>query len=262
MTFKLSTFSLIPPTRGVCTRKYLIRPFVSSHSINSIATASVPTHSTLKTLKASTREDSIPLPLSTSPHNSLSSFLDHAALTSLSPTSSVYVGTHYEYTVLSALTRLGFSLARVGGRSDNGIDLVGTWQLPLPHTPSPIRVVLSCKAGSSKSAGSPAWVRELEGGFGGAPAGWRSNDVMGFVVTTGVATKGVRDAVRRSGRKVGFISVDAEGVVEQLLWNGEIEAVVGDGLGVGIRYLGKGGRECVLMWRGEELEDWEKDADK
>ena len=257
MAFRVPGFLFTSTARKARTRDSSIRRFESCRPANSVARALISAQNTSKTSNLAQEKDSIPLPPSTSPHNSLPSFLNHAAVTSLSPSSSVYIGTHYEYTVLSALARLGFSLTRIGGRSDNGIDLVGTWQLPLPHLPFPIRVVLSCKTSSSKSPGSPAWVRELEGGFGGAPPGWRSNDVMGFVVTTGVATKGVRDAVRRSGKKMGFMSVNAGGVIEQLLWNGEIEAVVGDGLGIGIRYLGKGGRECVLMWRGEELEDHE-----
>ncbi|KAH0390391.1 hypothetical protein KCU89_g15644, partial [Aureobasidium melanogenum] len=58
-------------------------------------------------------------------HTSLSEFLDYADAANLSPASTVYRGTHYEYTVAEALERLAFSLTRVGRASDLGIDLLG-----------------------------------------------------------------------------------------------------------------------------------------
>jgi hypothetical protein len=48
----------------------------------------------------------------------------------LPTTSTVYIGTHYEYTVHAALARLGMRLTRVGGRADAGIDLLGQWLVP------------------------------------------------------------------------------------------------------------------------------------
>src|SRR4051812_33306749 len=53
-------------------------------------------------------------------HNSLSSFLEYAERSQLAPKSTVYVGTHYEYTTALALMRLGFSLLRVGKGGDAG----------------------------------------------------------------------------------------------------------------------------------------------
>ena len=42
-----------------------------------------------------------------------------------------------EYTVQSSLERLGMSLKRVGGKSDYGIDLLGTWSTP--SVPQPLK---------------------------------------------------------------------------------------------------------------------------
>ncbi|TVY34146.1 Uncharacterized protein LSUB1_G006391, partial [Lachnellula subtilissima] len=87
----------------------------------------------------------------------------------MDPRSTTYVGTHYEYTVQTALSRLGLSLKRIGGRSDYGIDLIGTWNLP--SSLQPLQVLIQCKALASKA--EPRVVRELEGAFVGAPTGWR-----------------------------------------------------------------------------------------
>src|SRR4051812_11170123 len=57
-------------------------------------------------------------------HRDLSSFLAYAERTGLDPNSTVYVGTHYEYRVASKLSKFGFALKRIGGASDNGIDLI------------------------------------------------------------------------------------------------------------------------------------------
>ncbi|KAJ4300441.1 hypothetical protein N0V88_003116 [Collariella sp. IMI 366227] len=70
-------------------------------------------------------------PSAPSPHHTcLPTFLAYAARTNLDPASTVYVGTHYEYTTSLSLARYGLDLRRVGGSSDFGIDLLGTWSLP------------------------------------------------------------------------------------------------------------------------------------
>ncbi|KAB5572387.1 hypothetical protein GE09DRAFT_1216951 [Coniochaeta sp. 2T2.1] len=191
-----------------------------------------------------------------SSHHDLPSFLSHAARTSLLPKSTVYIGTHYEYTVLSSLSTHGFSLHRVGGASDHGIDLLGTWSLPsLPH---PLRVIVQCKALASPR---PASVRELEGAFVGAPTGWRRGEgleggnVVGLLVAPGPSTKGVRDAIGRSRWPMGFISCDQEtGAVRQFIWN---QAAVREGLegvGVAFRHDESGGEpRLVLTWKGRPI---------
>ena len=191
-------------------------------------------------------------------HHDLASFLSHAQRTSLSPKSTVYLGTHYEYTVLSSLSTLGFALHRVGGASDHGIDLLGTWTLP--PLPRPLRVIVQCKALAASPR--PASVRELEGAFVGAPTGWRGGrggegeGVVGLLVAPGASTKGVRDAVGRSRWPMGFVCCDREtGAVRQFIWN---QAAVREGLegvGVGWRHEEGGGEgRLVLTWKGRPMD--------
>ncbi|KAK4112186.1 hypothetical protein N656DRAFT_683502, partial [Canariomyces notabilis] len=183
-------------------------------------------------------------------HTDLSSFLSYAARTNLSPNSTVYIGTHFEYTALNALASYGFSLRRVGGSSDYGIDLLGTWSLP-GLLPRPLRVLAQCKAVQRPG---PHLVRELEGAFVGAPAGWRgSSGVLGLLVTERAATKGIRDALARSKWPMGFVACSRAGKVEQVLWNERAQGEGLEGVLVGKRYTATGEREVALSWNGGSL---------
>ncbi|MCJ1368117.1 hypothetical protein MMC16_007256 [Acarospora aff. strigata] len=193
-------------------------------------------------------------------HHDLPSFLSYASRTDLSPTSTVYKGTFYEYTVLTALRRLHLSLTRIGGRSDAGIDLLGHWHLPA--NPRPLRVLVQCKALKEKAG--PNLVRELEGAFAGAPAGWRGDAVVGMLVSPREATKGVRDALGRSALPLVWVLVGLGGNVEQCLWNQRAGEVGLQGVGVTVRYKIEGNekrgrdgveKEVVLTWKGEVLEE-------
>jgi hypothetical protein len=230
-------------------------------------------------------------------HNSLPTFLAHARRTSLSPTSTTYIGTYYEYAVLHTLRRFGFNLTRNGGRGDAGIDLLGTWHLPPQFSsggsptgrgsgPGPLRVLVQCKALKAKLG--PNLIRELEGAFVGAPAGYRASPaggVVGVLVSPREATKGVRDAMARSRWPMVWVMLEvrqrvqqvqkhsgdegaggdpapvevtgsAVGRAKQMLWNKAAGSAGLEGLDVTIRYdqavEGEDGlgRECVLMWQG------------
>lgn len=214
--------------------------------------------------------------ISPTPHHSLATFLDHARRTSLSRTSSLYIGTRYEYLCLSALSRLSFrALARTGGRGDLGIDLLGQWALPtLPYD---IPALVSCKA--NKGGVGPDVVREVEGTVA------RKGGV-GILVGRKEATKGVREAVRRSAVAVVWVMVEeVDGVkadeegrllkeveeaekvpvgrVRQVLWNEKVEMMGAAGLGVGVRHFeggaGKMEKEVYLTWKGRI---WEPGADE
>ncbi|MCJ1444928.1 MAG: hypothetical protein MMC23_005432 [Stictis urceolatum] len=171
------------------------------------------------------------------PHNSLATFLSHASRTGLSARSTVYNGTYYEYVCQTALEKLGFKLTRVGGRSDAGIDLIGTWQLP--SQPFPLRCIVQCKALSRKLG--PNLVREIEGAFNGAPAAWRGDKVVGVLCSTKPATKGVRDAIRDSGRGVVWVLVEGkganEGMLRQAVWNQGVADLGAQGVDVGVLYI-------------------------
>lgn len=146
-------------------------------------------------------------------HHDLASFLEYAARNKLKKGTSVYRGNHYEYTAAETLKRYNFTLQKTGRSNDLGIDLVGTWHLPTePHE---LRVLIQCKCSKPK----PSFVRELEGAYVGAPAGWKGDDVMALLVTRDPATQGVRNALQRSRLPMGFAQISELGHMQQLMWN-------------------------------------------
>lgn len=189
-------------------------------------------------------------PTSGTNHNDLPSFLEYAARVDLDRQSTTYVGTHYEYTVKSALEGLGMSLKRIGGNWDNGIDLLGTWSLPSYH--QPLRVLIQCKGLAQKM--SPSNARELEGAFVGAPQGWRGPGVLAFLVCPKSATKGMREALGRSRWPMGYVLCNKDGKVLQMLWNRRAEQAGMEGIGVGLKYgEGPDEREILLTWKGDVI---------
>ena len=182
----------------------------------------------------------------TSNHHDLPSFLDYASRVGVDPQSSVYVGTVYEYTVQSSLAHLGISLKRVGGRSDFGIDLLGTWSIP--SAASPLKVLVQCRARGTKS--KPSEIRELEGAFVGAPSGWRGTGVLGFLVSQQEATKGVREAIGRSRWPMGYVMCTGQGKILQMLWNRKADDEGLLGIGVTVKYVGgdRNDKEIALVW--------------
>ncbi|KAI0387498.1 hypothetical protein F5Y04DRAFT_5488 [Hypomontagnella monticulosa] len=215
------------------------------------------------------------VPGSSNEHHDLASYAAYASRTGLDLESKTYVGTRYEYAVAESLARLGFSLKRVGGRADAGIDLLGTWRVPSLSSSgvdAPLRVLVQCKVSTSKSTKiGPHHVRELEGAFVGAPPGWRSSrpgsGVLGFLVAQRPATKGMRDALSRSRWPMGYMSCSQDGRLEQMLWNGRAEEEGLEGLGVGVRFSentdgGRTEQHLVLTWKGKPYEFDKEAADK
>lgn len=199
----------------------------------------------------------------TTQHSDLASFQSYAKRTGLDEKSTVYVGTHYEYTVAAHLARYGFELRRIGGARDRGTDLVGTWTLPRaeaetssPSPPPPLlKVLVQCKAGSGQRVG-PQHMRELEGALAGAPVGWRGGDdgVLAVMVCERPATKGVREALGHSRWPMAFVYCEGGGggAVRQMLWNKRAEEHGLQGVGVGTRHVG-GETELVLLRKGKML---------
>ena len=188
-------------------------------------------------------------------HQDLASFVSYAQSVSLSPKSTVYVGTRYEYICAAALRRLGFTLDRCGGANDHGIDLIGRWQIP--SRPEGLRVLVQCKA--DKKAAGPRSIRELEGMVVGAPDAWQGENTIGVLCAKRPASDQTRQAVRRAGMPVVWIMVSAEEGdtprVKQMLWNHNVEDVglMGGALKPIPRYHptnGKTNVEIALMWRG------------
>jgi len=191
-------------------------------------------------------------------HNSLSQFLTYATRISLPETSTVYVGTHYEYTVLKSLRRYALALHRIGGRDDAGIDLVGTWHLPTHERSRALRVLVQCKALKAKLG--PNIVRELEGTLRQAPVGWRTGQTVGVLVSPREATKGVRDALARSSFPLFWMMVERDGTLRQALWNARAEGLGLGALGIETRYNTAEGsaellKEVALTWDGCDIPD-------
>ncbi|KXN84486.1 hypothetical protein AN958_12461 [Leucoagaricus sp. SymC.cos] len=85
-----------------------------------------------------------------------------------SPSSSVHRGTYFENRSMALLEQhLSMSLRRVGGKGDNGVDMLGWWWIPQllqgasMYQRRRIRVIAQCKAEKKKLG--PKYVRELEG---------------------------------------------------------------------------------------------------
>ncbi|KAI1265554.1 pyrimidine 5-nucleotidase [Xylariaceae sp. FL1019] len=180
----------------------------------------------------------------TEEHHDLLSYEAYAQRKGVNVDSTVYHGTRYEYTVASTLQSLGFDLRRVGGKSDKGIDLLGTWSLPSTPEHLPLRVLLQSKAytkrsGEAKKVGrlGPQHVRELEGTYQNGPSGWRGSGVMGLLVGPCHASKGVRETLAQSRWPLGYVCCSLEGVVEQFLWNRKASEEGLEQLGVAPRLL-------------------------
>lgn len=195
-------------------------------------------------------------------HTDLPSFLSYAQRTALPESTTTYQGTIYEYAVQSHLRTAAFNLHRVGGRSDLGIDLQGTWHVgPNQVLDPPVRVIVQCKALKTKIG--PNIVRELEGVTARhfAPSGAVG---AGVLVSPREATKGVREALGRSGIPLVWIMMGREGSVRQVLWNGRVEGLGLGGLGVEVFYPadtgedsdghGYGKGKARLTWDGTEVQ--------
>ena len=196
-------------------------------------------------------------------HHDLPSFLAHASRSSLAPTTTTYIGTYYEYLVADTLRRHGLTLSRTGGRGDSGIDLLGTWQLPEALSRHPLRVLVQCKALKTKLG--PNLIRELEGAFVGAPSGWRGKGVLGILVSTREATKGVRDAMGKSTWPMAWVMLEVVkegemdgGKLRQVLWNKVASEMGLEGMDVTVKYGDRAegeevGKEVLLMCQGRPL---------
>lgn len=163
-------------------------------------------------------------------HNDLAGFLAFAERGKLSRESTVYKGTHYEYTVLESLKQFGFHLQRTGKSNDKGIDLLGHWRLP--GKPYEIKVLVQCKV----SRGTPSAIRELEGAYIGAPNEWQGDNVLTLLATSKPLTPGVLEGIQRSPSAIGALFIAPDGLVQQFVWN----SVAGErglaGVGVTAKY--------------------------
>ena len=185
-------------------------------------------------------------------HHDLSSFLTHASRSNLNTASTVYRGTHFEYTVAGALRAFDFNLQRTGRSNDLGIDLVGHWSLPTERKRKTyeVPVIVQCKAARP----TPSMIRELEGAYTGAPSGWRGDGVLALLANVHPSTKGVRGSRAASRWPLGVLQVTREGEVKQFLWNAVAAQAGLEGLGVALRYASKRGGMLQAVGDDEEGE--------
>lgn len=185
---------------------------------------------------------------SSASHESMETFLSYAKKSGLDQNSTVYVGTLYEYLCLKALKRFGFALERVGGRGDEGVDLIGTWRLPSEEMP--LNAIVQCKALRLKAG--PALVRELEGALARTKPG-----SVAVLCSQKSATKGVRDAIKNANVPLIWMQIvqdDAQGAkVHQMLWNVPVQVMGARGLDVTVKREGATDElgEIALLWENE-----------
>lgn len=188
-----------------------------------------------------------------SKHNDLASYVKYASNVNLDLKSNVYKGTLYEYTVASVLQSYNFALERVGQANDKGIDLRGYWHLPSPPKlrPNILPIIVQCKAFAPR----PAMIRELEGSYVGAPAGWRDDGVLALLVSSETSTKGVNLALQRSSLPMGLMQVTPQGQLRQFVWNLAAARAGMEGLGVVLKY-GEDNARDGEMAKGRVLLTW------
>ncbi|KAI5785094.1 hypothetical protein DFH27DRAFT_487674, partial [Peziza echinospora] len=194
-------------------------------------------------------------------HQDIPSFLAYAEEVGLSPKSSVYRGTLYEYTVREALFTKNMHLLRCGGPGDKGIDLRGTWHIPLPtpltskstttttsnagglNSPSiqssltplhtlpthPIPVLVQCKL-SLKTA--PCIIRELNGTHNSTPT--TIPPTIAILSTPTPTTRGITSALNMAKRPLAYLCISDRGTVRQFVWNTIASEVIGTGMGVSL----------------------------
>ena len=185
---------------------------------------------------------SIPL----SSHDSLESFRAYARSTSLSTSSTYYVGTLYEYTVATILARYNMSLHRCGGGDDKGIDLRGSWSLP---SGDKLPVIAQCKAESRKLG--PRHVRELEGA-----SLMESSHTLAILATLLDYTKAAQRQVMSSSRPLALCVINHDARLSHLVWNAPAAELIGPGVSVQTRYFAAAvdlPHELVLTYQGRLL---------
>jgi hypothetical protein len=99
-------------------------------------------------------------------------------------------------------------------------------------------------------------VRELEGAFQGIPPEWRKKNVLGLLVTTQKATKGVLECLGGNRWPMGFMKISQEGTIEQLLWNRAASEKGLEGVGVTVRHTPRIILEPEITEQGEEGTGW------
>lgn len=186
-------------------------------------------------------------------HNDLQSFedLEH------NMDSTIYRGTLFEYQTQEILRKtLGIYTQRSAGNGDLGVDLRGTWFLPLSASPKEgdmvrhLKVIVQCKKMASKIG--PKFVRELQGSLS-----FETQPTMAILAASSEYTKQALLPYAKSLWPMALVVIDPEAQeVRKLMWNRAAEKVM-HGLQVGTKWMpGNGaGLESrpVLCFEGKVL---------
>ncbi|KAK3825827.1 MAG: hypothetical protein J3Q66DRAFT_110126 [Benniella sp.] len=187
-------------------------------------------------------------------HKTLQSFeeLDH------NTESALYRGTLFEYRTQEILRkRLGIYTQRSAGSNDLGIDLRGTWFLPLSAAPKPgdmvrqLKVIVQCKTMSSKVG--PKYVRELQGSLS-----YETQPTMAILAASSEFTKQALVPYAQSLWPMALVVIDTETQqCRKLMWNQAAEKVM-HGIHVGTEWVPDGDGYVVslpvLCFQGKVIE--------
>ncbi|KAG0290918.1 hypothetical protein BGZ96_005639 [Linnemannia gamsii] len=186
-------------------------------------------------------------------HNDLQSFkdLDH------NMESTIYRGTLFEYQTQKILQKtLGIYTQRSAGNGDLGVDLRGTWFLPLSASPQTgdkvrhLKVIVQCKKMTSKIG--PKYVRELQGSLS-----FETQPTMAILAVSSEYTKQAMLPYAKSLWPMALVVIDTEAQeCRKLMWNRAAEKVM-HGLQVGTKWMpgcdGELESRPVLCFNGEVL---------
>ncbi|KAF9570732.1 hypothetical protein EC968_001463 [Mortierella alpina] len=187
-------------------------------------------------------------------HNNLQSFedLDH------NTDSTIYRGTLFEYQTQEILRDcLGIYTQRSAGNNDYGVDLRGTWFLPLSASPKPgdmvrhLKVIVQCKRMNSKIG--PKFVRELQGSLS-----YESQPTMAILAVSSEFTKQALLPYAKSLWPMALVVIDTKtNECRKLMWNRAAEKVM-HGVQIGTRWMSGEGEQMesrpVLCFQGKVIE--------
>ncbi|GJJ68676.1 nuclear transcription factor Y, gamma [Entomortierella parvispora] len=165
-------------------------------------------------------------------HNNLESFegIEH------NMGSTIYRGTLFEYQTQEILKEsLGIYTQRSAGNGDFGVDLRGTWFLPLSASPKPgdmvrhLRVIVQCKMMQGKIG--PKYVRELQGSLS-----FETQPTLAILAISSEFTRLALLPFAKSLWPMALAVIDTEGhKCKRLMWNPAAEKVM-HGLKIGTRW--------------------------
>ena len=203
----------------------------------------------------------------------LKSFLQHAGSTDSK--STVHRGTLFEWQTHEVLEKsLGMRLRRVGGKSDGGIDLRGTWPLlrnlpslqkgeqndVSPLAPAPTTsIIVQCK--NTKAGCTPDHVRSLVGSAGALYPDNNSSRIA--VLATSSNKRYTADTISYfmdSNMPLALARI-CNVQLESLLFNPVAEETILNGLAVTTQYDRQGHPTPILMYNGHIIDPSEISID-